>query len=132
MSAILLAALRNDRIDAPCLFDGLVIGVRFDASVKQFLVPRLKPGDVVILGSLGFHKGKSVREAIRDVGAGLVFLPFYSPDLKPFEQVFAKFETLLRRAGARIYDAIFDGFGIILGHYPPAECAGYLKIAGFG
>ena len=100
-TATFLAALRNDRIDAPCLFDGPINGERFHAYVEQFLVPTLKPGDVVILDNLGSHKGKAVRKAIRDVGARLVFLPKYSPDLNPIEQVFAKFKTLLRKAGAK-------------------------------
>ena len=98
-TATFLAALRNDRIEAPCLFDGPINGERFHAYVEQFLVPTLKPGDVVILDNLGSHKGKAVRRAIRDVGARLVFLPKYSPDLNPIEQVFAKFKTLLRKVG---------------------------------
>ena len=97
-TATFLAALRNDRIDAPCLFDGPINGERFHAYVEQFLVPTLKPGDVVILDNLGSHKGKAVRRTIRNVGARLVFLPKYSPDLNPIEQVFAKFKTLLRKA----------------------------------
>jgi transposase len=104
-TATFLAALRNDRIEAPCLFDGPINGERFHAYVEQFLVPTLKPGDVVILDNLGSHKGKGVRRAIRNVGARLVFLPKYSPDLNPIEQVFAKFKTLLRKAGARSYEA---------------------------
>ncbi len=85
--------LRNDRIEAPCLFDGPINGERFHAYVEQFLAPTLKPGDVVILDNLGSHKGKAVRRAIRDVGARLGFLPKYSPDLHPIEQVFAKLKT---------------------------------------
>ena len=68
-TATFLAALRKDRIDAPCLFDGPINGERFRAYVDQFLVPTLKPGDVVILDNLGSHKGKAVRKAIRDIGA---------------------------------------------------------------
>ena len=102
-TATFLAALRNDRIDAPCLFDGPINGERFHAYVEQFLVPTLKPGDVVILDNLGSHKGKAVRKAIRDVGGRLVFLPKYSPDLNPIEQVFAKFKTLLAKGrGAKL------------------------------
>jgi transposase len=82
-TATFLAALRNDRIDAPCLFDGPINGERFHAYVEQFLVPTLKSGDVVILDNLGSHKGKTVRKAIRDVGARLVFLPKYSPTSTP-------------------------------------------------
>ena len=70
-TATFLAALRNDRIDAPCLFDGPINGERFRAYVEQFLAPTLKPGDVVILDNLGSHKGKAVRQAIRAVGARL-------------------------------------------------------------
>ena len=78
-TATFLAALRQDRIDAPCLFDGPINGERFRAYVEQFLVPTLKPGDVVILDNLVSHKGKAARRAIRDVGARLVFLPIDSP-----------------------------------------------------
>ena len=118
-TATFLAALRNDRIDAPCLFDGPINGERFRAYVDQFLVRTLKPGDVVILDNLGSHKGKAVRKAIRDVGARLVFLPKYSPDLNPIEQVFAKFKTLLRKVGARSYEAICQACGEILAHTRP-------------
>src|SRR5208337_2596792 len=82
-TATFLAALRNDRIDAPCLYDGPINGERFRAYVEQFLAPTLEPGDVVILDNLGSHKGKAVRQAIRAAGARLVFLPKYSPDLNP-------------------------------------------------
>ena len=105
-TATFLAALRNDRIEAPCLFDGPINGERFRAYVEQVLTPTLKPGDVVILDNLGSHKGKAVRRAIRDVGARLVFLPKYPPDLNPIEQVFAKFKTLPRKAGARSYEDV--------------------------
>jgi len=112
---VLLAALRNGRIDAPCPFDGPINGERFHAYVEQFLIPTLKPGDVVILDNRGSHKAKAVRRPIRGVGARLVFLPKYSPDLNPIEQVFAKFKTLLRRAGTRTYDAVADASATALG-----------------
>ena len=96
-TATFLAALRNDRIEAPCLFDGPINGERFHAYVEQFLAPTLKPGDVVILDRLGSHEGKGRRRAIRDIGARLIFLPKYSPDLDPIEQVFAKFRPCCER-----------------------------------
>ena len=104
---------------------------RFQAYVEQFLVPTLKPGDVVILDNLGSHKGKAVRTAIRNIGARLVFLPKYSPDLNPIEQVFAKFKTLLRKARARTYEAVSHACGEILAQYLPAECAAYITNAGY-
>src|SRR5688572_33330903 len=78
-----LAALRHDRIDAPCLFDGPINGERFLAYVTQMLVPTLKPGDVVIFDNLGSHKSQAARQAIRKVGAKRILLPKYSPDLNP-------------------------------------------------
>jgi putative transposase len=128
-TATVLAASRNDRIDAPCLFDGPINRERFHAYVEQSLVPTLKPSDVVILDNLGSHKGKAVRKAIRDVGAGLVFLPKYSPDLNPIEQVFAKFKTLLRKARARTYETVSDACGKILVQYSSKECAAYIRNA---
>ena len=122
---------RSDRIDAPCLFDGPINGERFRAYVEQFLVPTLKAGDVVILDNLGSHKGKAGRKAIRDVGARLVFLPKYSPDLNPIEQLFAKFKTLLRKVGARTYEAISAACGEILKRFPASECAAYIRSAGY-
>jgi transposase len=130
-TATFLAALRNDRIDAPCLYDGPINGERFRAYVEQFLAPTLGPGDVVILDNLGSHKGKAVRQAIRAAGARLVFLPKYSPDLNPIEQIFAKFKTLLRKAGARTYDAVSDASAQILAQYSPDECAAYLRNVGY-
>ncbi len=53
-----LAALRHDRIDAPCVLDGPINGQSFLAYVEQFLVPTLCPGDVVIMDNLGSHKGR--------------------------------------------------------------------------
>ena len=88
-----LAALRADRIDAPCVLDGPINGDSFLAYVEQMLVPTLKPGDIVVIDNLGSHKGKAVRRAIRAAGAKLFFLPPYSPDLNPIEQMFAKLKT---------------------------------------
>jgi len=92
-----LAALRHDRITAPCVIDGPINGASFRAYIEQFLVPTLSPGDVVVMDNLGSHKGKPVRRLIRSAGAKLFFLPRYSPDLNPIEQVFAKLKTLLRK-----------------------------------
>ena len=92
-----LAALRSDRIDAPCVIDGPINGESFLAYVEQVLIPALKPGDIVIIDNLGSHKGKAVRRAIRAAGAKLFFLPPYSPDLNPIEQVFAKLKPCCAR-----------------------------------
>jgi transposase len=126
-----IAALRCDRIDAPCLFDGPINGEAFLAYVEGFLIPTLQPGDVVILDNLGSHRGRAVRQAIRRVGAKLLFLPKYSPDLNPIEQVFSKLKHLLRKAQARSYDALLEAAAPLLDAFPPDECASYLRNSGY-
>jgi transposase len=126
-----LAALRCDRIDAPCVIDGPIDGESFRAYVEQVLVPTLKPGDIVIFDNLGSHKGKTVRAAIRAAGAKLFLLPKYSPDLNPIEQVFAKLKLLLRKAAKRTTDALWHQIGALLDNFSPSECANYLRNAGY-
>ncbi|MGB6504939.1 MAG: IS630 family transposase [Xanthobacteraceae bacterium] len=126
-----LAALRRDRIEAPCVIDGPINGESFLAYVEQLLIPALKPGDIVIIDNLGSHKGKAVRRAIRAAGAKLFFLPPYSPDLNPIEQVFAKLKTLLRKAAERTVEATWRRIGALLQAFSPAECANYFANAGY-
>lgn len=101
-----LAALRHDGITAPFVLDGPINGEAFRAYVEQVLVPALKPGDIVVMDNLGSHKNRAIRRAIRAAGARLLFLPPYSPDLNPIEQLFAKLKTLLRKAGKRTVEAV--------------------------
>jgi len=126
-----LAALRHDRIAAPCVFDGPINGESFLAYVTQALVPTLKPGDIVVMDNLGSHKAPAVRTAIRAAGARLFFLPPYSPDLNPIEQVFAKLKTLLRKAAERSVDATWRRIGSLLACFSPDECAAYLTNSGY-
>lgn len=126
-----IAALRVDRIDAPWLLDGPINGASFRTYVEQELVPTLGPGDIVIADNLGSHKGHAVRAAIRQVGAKLIFLPRYSPDLNPIEQVFAKLKHLLRSAAARSRDTITQALGELLNSFTSAECANYFRNSGY-
>ena len=127
----LIAALRHDRVTAPCLFGGPVNGESFRAYVEQILLPTLRAGDIVVMDNLGSHKSKAVREAIRSVGARRLFLPAYSPDLNPIEQVFAKLKTLLRKVRARTCDAVNDAIAALLPAFSTREGANYLVNAGY-
>ena len=126
-----LAALRCDRIEAPCVIDGPVNGISFLAYVEQSLLPTLSTGDIVIMDNLGSHKRQAVRQLIRAAGAKLFFLPPYSPDLNPIEQVFAKLKALLRKADERSIEATWRRIGALLDHFSPQECANYLVNAGY-
>jgi transposase len=126
-----LAALRHDTITAPCVIDGPINGETFQAYIEQFLVPTLTPGDIVVMDNLGSHKGEAVRRAIEAAGARLLFLPPYSPDLNPIEQVFAKLKALLRRAATRSVPTLWKAVGELLNHFSGAECANYFANAGY-
>lgn len=126
-----VAALRHDRIDAPWILDGPINGEAFRTYVEAVLAPTLTPGDIVIMDHLGSHKGKAVRQAIRSAGAKQFFLPKYSPDLNPIEQVFAKLKHLLRKAAARTLAAVCAAIGQLLDAFTAQECANYFKNAGY-
>ena len=126
-----IAALRVDRIDAPWLLDGPINGESFRGYVESQLLPTLRATDIVVADNLGSHKEKAVRAMIRQAGARLFFLPKYSPDLNPIEQVFAKLKHLLRKAAKRSREAVLETIGQLLETYTPRECANYFKNSGY-
>jgi len=126
-----LAALRHGALTAPCVLDGPVNGAAFQAYVEQILVPTLSPGDIVIMDNLGSHKGAAVRRTIENIGAHLLYLPPYSPDLNPIEQLFAKLKALLRKAATRSLDALWRAVGELLDMFQPKECANYFANSGY-
>jgi transposase len=126
-----LAGLRSTGIIAPLVLDGPMTGEAFLAYVRQFLAPELKPGDVVVMDNLAAHKGAGVAEAVKAAGASILYLPPYSPDVNPIEQVFAKLKALLRKAAARTRDTLWDTIGSLLDAFSPAECRNYLEHSGY-
>jgi putative transposase len=126
-----LAALRYDRIEAPWLLDGPINGQTFLIYVTEVLVPTLTPRDIVVMDNLGSHKNIAVRQAIRKAGATVIFLPKYSPDLNPIEQVFSKFKHYLRKAQARTFEAVTTAISPILNLFTSDECKNYVINAGY-
>ena len=126
-----LAGLRCTGITAPCVFDGPINGESFRLYVEQILVPSLKRGDIVIMDNLGSHKGEAIRAIIKGAGARLLFLPPYSPDLNPIEQVFAKLKHLLRKASERTAEATWQRIGELLRAFNADECRNYFINAGW-
>lgn len=126
-----LAALRHDRIDAPWFIEGPIDGVSFRIYVEKVLLPTLRPGDIVVLDKSRQPQSKAVRQLIRSAGAKLFFVPKYSPDLNPIEQVFAKLKHVLRKAAARTVDVVCAAIGEVLDAFTPEECANYLKNSGY-
>jgi transposase len=106
-----IAALRCNGITPPMVTDGAI----FLAYVRHFLLPTLKPGDWVIMDNLAVHKVSGVRAAIESVGAGLLYLPPYSPDFNPIEMAFSMLKALLRKAAERTVDRLWDRTGELMG-----------------
>jgi transposase len=126
-----LAALRYDEITAPFVLDGPINGESFLAYVEQVLAPTLKRGDIVVMDNLGSHKRAAINKAIRAKGARRFFLPQYSPDLNPIEQVFAKLKKLLRKAEERTPEGVWRRIGTLLECFSPTECANYFRNSGY-
>lgn len=127
-----LAGLRHDRIVAPLVLDGPIDGTTFRAWVEQFLAPTLDPDDIVVADNLPSHKVAGVHQAIEARGASMMFLPSYSPDLNPIEQLFAKLKAVIRRLAPRSREALFEVIGYALRQISSAECANYLAHGGYG
>ena len=106
-------------------------GAWFRAYVEQVLAPALQPGDVVVMDNLAAHKVAGVQDAIQAVGASVLYLPPYSPDLNPIEQLFAKLKAMLRSAAARSKDALWTTIGQALDAFPEHECRNYLAHCGY-
>lgn len=107
-------ALRLTGMTAPFVYDGAMNGQVFLAYVDQVLVPTLEPGDVVVMDNLPAHKAAGIRDAIQAAGAGLLYLPPYSPDFNPIENAFAKLKALLRAKAERTITALWDTVGSLI------------------
>ena len=126
-----VAGLRSTGIIAPLVLDGPMTGEAFRAYVEQFLAPSLSRGDVVVMDNLAAHKVAGVEDVIAAAGASVLYLPPYSPDLNPIEQVFAKLKALLRKAAARTRDTLWNTIGRSLPAFSPSECKNYLANSGY-
>jgi len=126
-----LAALRHDGLTAPMVVDGAINGELFLAYVEQVLLPTLREGDIVVMDNLSSHKVAGVEKAILSVGAKILYLPPYSPDFNPIENVFSKLKTLVRKAKSRTMEQLWKKLGELCDIFSPDECKNYCKHAGY-
>ena len=104
----------------------------FDAYVTQQLAPALRPGQIVVADNLSSHKSGRAIDLLRAQGCDLIFLPPYSPDLNPIEMAFSKLKTLIRKAAARTYQALWHQVGAVCDLFQPQACRIYFNAAGYG
>ena len=126
-----VCALSARGLLAPLVLDGPINGPAFIAWVEQSLVRELVGGDIVVMDSLSSHKVAGVKAAIEGAGAALRYLPPYSPDFNPIEQVFAKLKTLLRSTQARTLEALWTSIGSLLERFGLDECKNYIRHCGY-
>jgi transposase len=127
-----VAALRASGLVAPMVVDGAITGDLFVAYVEQVLVKELRAGDLVVMDNLACHKVAKVAPAVEKAGAKVVYLPAYSPDLNPIEQVFAKTKGEIRKRKPRTVADTETLCGDALDWFPPDECRNYIRHAGYG
>jgi transposase len=130
-SNTLMAAVRLDGVIAPMVLDGPVNGESFAGYIEECLVPELSAGDIVIMDNLPAHKSQRITEAIEGAGCTLVYLPPYSPDFNPIENMWSKVKASLRKAAARTFDAVVDAVGEALLAVTPDDCEGYFRHCGY-
>lgn len=127
----LCAGLTSDGLIAPLRIDGAMNSDTFQAYMEQFVVPELKPGDIVIMDNLSAHKRACIATLIVAAKAELVFLPPYSPDLNPIEMIWSKVKSVLRKLAARTVDALDDAIVLALRAVSPSDAAGCFRHAGY-
>ena len=122
-----MAALRADGLTAPLVLDGPLMAP--PSWPEQFLAPTLHPGDSVVLDNLACHKVAGVAPPLR-LG-GVIYLPPYSPDFNPIEQVFAQLKARLRAGAPRTVTRLWTAVGSALAAVSPPACANYIRHAGY-
>ena len=130
-TSTLVAAIGLDGVVAPMVVNGPLNAELFAQYVESSLVPELEPGAIVVMDNLPVHKSKRVADAIVAAGCTLVFLPPYSPDYNPIENMWSKVKALLRAAAARTFETVLDATGDALRAITPEDCDGYFRHCGY-
>jgi transposase len=126
-----LSSVRLDGTTESIVFDGAVDRKMFDEYIKQFLAPALRSGDILVLDNLQAHKSKVCVEAVTARGAQVKFLPAYSPDMNPIEQMWSKVKQLLRGMKARTNEELFSSVGVALDMVTPTDARGWFTSCGY-
>jgi transposase len=121
----LISGVRLTGPCAPWLFEGAMDGEMFLAWVREGLVPTLQKDDLVIMDNLATHKVQGVREAIEAAGARLLYLPPYSPDLNPIENMWSKIKQILRSAAPRTHNQLIEAARTAFNAISTADCRGF-------
>jgi transposase len=111
--------------------EGATDGAVFEGYLREMLVPTLEEGDVVVMDNLSAHKGEWVREMIEGAGAEVLYLPPYSPDFNPIEEAFSKIKNLIRKAGARVHEALVAAIGEAIREVSEEDAKSFFEHCGY-
>jgi transposase len=111
--------------------DAATDGEIFRQFVIDALVPRLRPGDVVVMDNLQAHKAAGIKEAIEAAGARVLYLPPYSPDFSPIEPMWSKVKQVLRSIAARTIEALREAVTVALASVTASDCQGFFRHCGY-
>jgi transposase len=132
MTVSTVAAMSVGGILTAVAYDGPVNTESFVAFVEQFLIPKLKPGQVLILDNLPAHKSPQVHRLVESVGAQVIRLPPYSPDFNPIEMAISKVKAMLRKLAARNFDTLIDAIGQSLLSVSDEDAVNYIRHCRYG
>jgi transposase len=130
-SVSLVAGIGLRGLVAPLLLRGSLTGEACEAYVEQFVVPALRPGDLLVWDNLGAHKLVRIRELVEAAGARVVFLPPYSPDMNPIEKAWSKVKTILRGYAPRTWDQLLEAVCAALSALTKSDIAGWFRHCGY-
>ena len=127
-----LSSVRMDGTLVPCVFEGALNGNMFMEYVTRFLVPSLRPGDIVVMDNLSAHKTGGIVKAIESVGAQVRFLPLYSPDFNPIELMWSKLKSHLRKCKTRSLGLLIPAVAAALNSVSTSDIRGWFVHDGYG
>ena len=103
----------------PLVYSGALNGALFKEYIVKFVVPTLKPRDILIMDCLSVHKVAGISEAVEAAGANVVYLPPYSPDFNPSENFWSEIKSVMRRLKARTVEAVCGAVSIAIDSITP-------------
>ena len=126
-----VAGLTSDGMIAPRVFQGAMNGLAFEDYLRRALIPKCRPGDVLILDNLASHKTRAVRATLNQAGLAVRYLPPYSPDRNPIEQAFSKLKRAARKAAERSVEGLKKLIRSAARKLRPVECQNYILHSGY-
>jgi len=127
----MVSAIRSTGVATAMTIDGAIDGLVFRGFTEHFLIPVLHQGDIVVMDNLPSHKVKGVVDMIEDVGAEVWYLPPYSPDFNPIEQMWSKVKSVLRSLARRTRKSLNTAIGNALTQVTESECKNYFAHCGY-